>query len=161
MSIKVWKASPEYSICHQWFNHMLWSDENTFCMEINKNTTLFNIRHSNVSSVSQSSVTLTQGCVFFVDLRSDLNANSAPLWPGWYRRVYAFCVQGIISKMALHWHRGDVTVPNCWITLWLNHWWQMEYPGDAFHTFMDLDSAIYSHKPPGFHPKYLKLCSED
>ncbi len=28
-------------------------------------------------------------------------------------------------------------------TLWLKHWWQMEYPGDAFHTFLDLDSAIY------------------
>ncbi len=57
-------------------------------------------------------------------------------------------------------HRGDVTVPNCWIkslllfyfrtksirrfiTLWLNHWWQMKFSGDAFHTFMDLDSAIY------------------
>ncbi len=25
----------------------------------------------------------------------------------------------------------------------LNHWWQMEYAGDAFHTLMDLDSAIY------------------
>ncbi len=25
----------------------------------------------------------------------------------------------------------------------LNHWWQMEYPGDAFHTFQDLDSVIY------------------
>ncbi len=103
----------------------------------------------------------TQGCVFSVDLRSDLNANSAPLWPGWYRRVYAFCVQGIISKMALRWRRGDVTVPNCWIkslflfyfhtkkysrrfiTLRLNHWWQMEYSGDAFNTFLDLDSATY------------------
>ncbi len=41
--------------------------------------------------------------------------NSAPLWPGWYRRVYPFCVQGIIPKMALRWRRGDVTVPNCWI----------------------------------------------
>ncbi len=43
----------------------------------------------------------------------------------------------------------------------------MDYFDDAFHTFMDLDSAIYyaangtSHKPSGFHPKYLKLCSED
>ncbi len=35
-------------------------------------------------------------------LRSDLNTNSAPLWPG-------------ISKMMLCWHRGDVTVPKCWI----------------------------------------------
>ncbi len=47
----------------------------------------------------------------------------------------------------------------------------MEYAGDAFHTFMDLDSVNLlgsqwdSHKPPVFHPKivlnYLKLCSED
>ncbi len=29
------------------------------------------------------------------------------------------------------------------ITLRLNHWWQMEYSGDAFHTFLDLDSVIY------------------
>ncbi len=34
----------------------------------------------------------------------------APHW-----RVYAFCVQGLISKMALRWCRGDVTVPNIWI----------------------------------------------
>ncbi len=25
----------------------------------------------------------------------------------------------------------------------LNHWWQMDYPGDAFHTFLNLDSVIY------------------
>ncbi len=53
-----------------------------------------------------------------------------------------------------------VMVPNCWIksyfclfpyeknsrsfiTLWLNHWWQMEYSVDDFHTFLDLDSVIY------------------
>ncbi len=29
------------------------------------------------------------------------------------------------------------------ITLRLNHWWQMEHYGDAFHTFQDLDSVIY------------------
>ncbi len=29
------------------------------------------------------------------------------------------------------------------ITLRLNHWWQMKYPGDAFHTFLDLDNVIY------------------
>ncbi len=53
-----------------------------------------------------------------------------------------------------------VMVPNCWIksyfclfpyeknyrsfiTLWLNHWWQMEYSVDDFHTLLDLDSVIY------------------
>ncbi len=29
------------------------------------------------------------------------------------------------------------------ITLRLNHWWQMEYSGDAFHTFLGLNSVIY------------------
>ncbi len=75
---------------------------------------------------------------------------------------YAFCVQRIISKMAQRWLRGDsLEVSKFWIkslfllyfhtriysrhfiTLRLNHWWQMEYPGDAFHTFLDLDSVIY------------------
>ncbi len=43
----------------------------------------------------------------------------------------------------------------------------MDYPDDAFHSFLNLDSVIYlavdgdSHKPPGFYQKYLKLCSED
>ncbi len=29
------------------------------------------------------------------------------------------------------------------ITVRLNHWWQMEYPGDDFHTFLGLDSVNY------------------
>ncbi len=38
----------------------------------------------------------------------------------------------------------------------------MEYSGDVFHNFLDLDSQWdTSHKPPGSHPKYLKLCYED
>ncbi len=42
----------------------------------------------------------------------------------------------------------------------------MDYPSDAFHTFLNLNSVIYlavngdSHKPSGSHLKYLKLCSE-
>ncbi len=41
----------------------------------------------------------------------------------------------------------------------------MDYFAYVFHTFLGLDSVIYlavnrdSHQPPGFHPKYLKLCS--
>ncbi len=52
------------------------------------------------------------------------------------------------------------------IALRLNHWWQMDYFDDVFHTFLGLDSVIYLavngtvHKS-SFHPKYLKLCSED
>ncbi len=28
-------------------------------------------------------------------------------------------------------------------TFWLNHWWQMDYFDDTYHTFLGLDSAIY------------------
>ncbi len=43
----------------------------------------------------------------------------------------------------------------------------MDYDGNAFHTFLDLDSVIYLAvngtvtSLPGFYLKYLKLCSED
>ncbi len=43
----------------------------------------------------------------------------------------------------------------------------MDYSDDASHTFLDLDSVIYLAvngtvtSLPGFHLKYLKLCSED
>ncbi len=49
------------------------------------------------------------------------------------------------------------------ITLQLNHWWQMEYFGDVFHTFLDLDSVIYLavNGIQNTHPKYHKFCSED
>ncbi len=31
----------------------------------------------------------------------------------------------------------------CFIKFRLNHWWQMDYPDDAFHTFLCLDSVNY------------------
>ncbi len=41
----------------------------------------------------------------------------------------------------------------------------MDYFGNVFHTFLDVDSVIYlavnSHKPPGSQAKYFKLFSED
>ncbi len=48
----------------------------------------------------------------------------------------------------------------------LNHWWQMDYFGDVFHTFLGLDSVNYlavngTVTCLRIHPKYLKLCSED
>ncbi len=36
----------------------------------------------------------------------------------------------------------------------------MEYSGDVFHTFLDLDSVIYS-AVNGTVTKYFNLCSED
>ncbi len=40
----------------------------------------------------------------------------------------------------------------------------MNYPDDAFHIFLDLDSVIYlavNGTATKFYLKYLKLCSED
>ncbi len=42
----------------------------------------------------------------------------------------------------------------------------MDYFDDVFHTFLGLDSVNYlavkrTVKPPGSHPKYLKLCYEE
>ncbi len=76
----------------------------------------------------------------------DLNENSISLWCGWHRTAYTICVQQIFSKMALRWCRGDkllnkVVIFIFWVRL--NHWWQMDYFDDAFHTFLGLDSVIY------------------
>ncbi len=93
------------------------------------------------------------------------------------------CVQGLISKMALRWHREDVTVPYCWIkSLFLFYfrtkifsslhnitieplmadgvsWRCFSYSSGPWQCNL-LGSQWDSHKPPGFHPKYLKLCSK-
>ncbi len=71
--------------------------------------------------------------------------------------AYAVCVQRILSKMALRWCRWDKLLNKVIIFIFfaykkysrrfikfrLNHWWQMDYFGDVFHTFLGLDSAIY------------------
>ncbi len=74
----------------------------------------------------------------------------------WHGRAYT-CLQ----RYSLKWRYGDATVPNCWIksllsfdfhtkrilvafiTLRLNHWWQMHYFVDFFHTFLDQCIIIF------------------
>ncbi len=64
------------------------------------------------------------------------------------------CVQWIFSKMELRWHRGDELLnkvsffslrtkkySRSFITLRLNHWWQMDYSDEVFYTFLGLDSV--------------------
>ncbi len=77
-------------------------------------------------------------------------------WCGWHRRAYALCAQRIFSKMVLRWCKGDkllnklvifVLFPykkysRSFIILLLNHWWQMEYSDNVFHTFLGLASVI-------------------
>ncbi len=72
------------------------------------------------------------------------------LWFKWKQRILVarltqnsvHCLRpaDILSKMALRWIRGDGIR---FITSRLNHWWQMDYSDDAFHTFLGLDSVIY------------------
>ncbi len=90
-------------------------------------------------------------------LRFDLNKNSVSLWRDWHRTAYAICVQWIFSKMALRWRRWDELLNKVVIFIFfaykkyfrhfimfrLNHWWQMDYFDDVFHTFLGLDSVIY------------------
>ncbi len=95
------------------------------------------------------------GYAFYIYLHFDLNENSVSVWCGWHRTAYAVCIQRIFSKMALRWRRGE----NCWIkslflfslhtksiliTLRLNHWWQMGYFDDVFHTFQYIHAETCS-----------------
>ncbi len=90
----------------------------------------------------------------------------------WFERKQRTFVARLIQKSVRILRPGDnlqngttltqmrCYVPNCWIksllflisyknysrrfiTFRLNHWWQMEYPSDAFHSFLDLDSVTY------------------
>ncbi len=78
-------------------------------------------------------------------------------WGG-YGRVYAACIRCIISKMALRWVRETERrriveffffffaykkYSLRFIKFRLNPWWQMDFPGDDFHTFLDLNGVIY------------------
>ncbi len=70
--------------------------------------------------------------------------SAVSVWCAWHRTAYVVCVQRILSKMALRWLGGDAEETNCWIkslflfslctkyshsfiTLRLNHWWQMDF----------------------------------
>ncbi len=103
------------------------------------------------------------------------------VWCSWNRTAYAVCVQWILSKMALRWHRVDELLNKVvifvffaykkysrrFIKLWLNHWWQMDYSDDVFHTFLGLDSvnclAVNGTVTslPVFIQNIFKLCSGD
>ncbi len=86
---------------------------------------------------------------------SNQSIQNVSVWCGWHRTAYAICVQRIFSKMVLRWRRGDELLNKvvififfaykkyyrCFITVRLNHWWQMDYFDDVFHTFLGLDSV--------------------
>ncbi len=121
------------------------------------------------------------GYAFYICLRFDLNENSVSVRCGWHRTAYAVCIQRILSKMALRWRRGDKLLNKVIIFVFyvykkysrsfikLRFWttdgrwtiWRcLSYFSGPWQCNL-LGSQWDSHKPPGFHPKYLKLCSED
>ncbi len=105
-----------------------------------------------------------------------LNENSMSLWCGWHRTAYAACVQRILSKMVLRWRRDELlnkvvifaykvfsSLHNVTIEPLMADgvfWWCLSYFSVPWQCYL-LGSQWDRHKPPGFHPKYLKLCSED
>ncbi len=89
-------------------------------------------------------------------LRFDLNKNSVSVWCSWHKTAYAICVQRIISKMSLCWCRDELLnkvvvfiffahkkYSRHFIRVRLNHWRQMDYFDDSFHTFLGLVSVYY------------------
>ncbi len=102
----------------------------------------------------------------------------------WFECKQRTLVARLIQKSIHIWLRGDDTVPNCWIkslfcfistqkVILLLHNSQIEpliADGVSWRCFSYfsgprqcylLGSRWDSHKPPGSHPKYLELCSED
>ncbi len=158
-------------IVYQWFNMNLMKPREYFlyAKKIKKSFQQF------VSSLSL--------LVSSVYLRFDLNENSASLRWGGCRRTYAACVRWVISKMALQW-RGEtesiwmfkkgyfyfLCVQKIFLSLHQIHIEPLMADGVPWRCFSYfngpqqfylLGSRWDSHKPPGFHLKYLKLCSED
>ncbi len=64
------------------------------------------------------------------------------------RRIHP-CVEAdakehtVISKIVIFIFFAYKTDSRRFIKFRLNHWWQMDYPDDAFHTSLNLDSVIY------------------
>ncbi len=130
-------------------------------------------------SVLRSESVSMQGCVFYVYLRFDLNENNASLPWVWYRRAYAACVWWVISKIERQ--RGDqllkkshyfyfLCIQKAFSSLHNSQIEALMSDGVSWRCFSYfsgprqcslLGSRWDRHKPPGFHPKYLKLCSED
>ncbi len=90
-------------------------------------------------------------------VRFDLNENNVSAWRSWHRRAYAVCVQRILSKMALGWHRGGELLnkvvilvffaykkySRSFVKLRLNPWCHMDYFTDLLAMFLDVDRDYY------------------
>ncbi len=123
---KVWKASLECSICHQWFN-MNWMNwwEHFFCTKKTKTTTLF----INSSPLVQCSAILEKirwtqaaNAVLCQPHHTDTSYAFvyALIWTkivfsvcGWHRTAYAACVQREYSPKWRYGRWREET--NCWI----------------------------------------------
>ncbi len=123
---------------------ILWSNESTFYTQrkwlfstihllsvpLRHRSAILEIIHWTANCVRSSVWAVRQGCVFFVCLQFDLNGNSASLCL--LKKKVVIFIFFVDKKYSGHFRKYR-----------LNHWWQMDYPGDAFHTFLDLDSESY------------------
>ncbi len=70
----------------------------------------------------------------------------------WSHYLYFLCIQKVFSSL----HNSQIK-PLMADGLF---WWCLSYFSGLWQCYL-LGSQWDSHKPPGFHPKYLKLCSKD
>ncbi len=135
--------------------------------------------------VCYSLSSVTHGYVLHVYLCFDLNGNSVSMHYWWQRIASIGCSpkwryadterqrgEELLKKYCYFNFFAYKKYSHRFITLGLNHWWQMDYFDDVFYTYFvpwqcnllgsQWDSQWDSHKLPGFHPKYLVIsCSED
>ncbi len=127
---------------------------------------LFTYPHSNSTQHTLFCIRLNARMHCFHSNQS-VNTRRIHVCCGGCRRAYAACIWWVISKMVLRW-RGETErrwfvekkfekkfvdiififfaykkYSRRFIKFRLSHWWQMDYPGDAFHSFLDLNSAIH------------------
>ncbi len=132
-----------------WLSH--WLTSKLHCQDPEKYKNIFKTVH--LPSVFQSDCYEAMGILFALQNDAALTQKDREETNCWINIVISIFFA--YKKYSCH-----------FIKFRLNHW-QMDYFEDVFYTFLCLDSVIYlavkwdSHKPPGFHPKYLKLCFED
>ncbi len=106
------------------------------------------------------------------------NVEDVSVWHSWHRTAYAICLSYRYSPK-WRWRRREellnkviilICVEKAFLSLHDSpieplmadglFWWCLSYFSGPWQWYL-LGSQWHSHKPPGFHPKYLKLCSEE
>ncbi len=121
---KDWKASPGKSIWCQWFN-LNFMNRREYFLYAKKSK----ITTKNVSTICLLSVSPRLHRILDIIHRTQA-AYALLHLPQWKKRL--ICIFFAYKKYLRQ-----------FIKFRLNHWWQMDFPGDAFHFFLDLNGVIF------------------